>query len=231
MKKFKKYVSIAVLGSTLLTVACPAMVEATENSGHNYQQSDNVINHKSIEGILSFSDIQKVDRFIQVYNNEFVLKKSINSNISYDVYTLVERILNQTNEYVKEHGLIINSATKTIEPDNTFRSKLMFNYVDRSASSKNSKYTYKQFWWGTRYYFRSNNAVYQMEHELDTSSLLVGTLANLLTSGFGAAVGFIGAAYFQKIKSDLYYMNNTHPHDYLYMDVNLTGIYKIEVLK
>lgn len=33
MKKFKKYVSIAVLGSTLLTVACPAMVEATENSG------------------------------------------------------------------------------------------------------------------------------------------------------------------------------------------------------
>lgn len=152
MKKFKKYVSIAVLGSTLLTVACPAMVEATENSGHNYQQSDNVINHKSIEGILSFSDIQKVDRFIQVYNNEFVLKKSINSNISYDVYTLVERILNQTNEYVKEHGLIINSATKTIEPDNTFRSKLMFNYVDRSASSKNSKYTYKQFWWGTRYY-------------------------------------------------------------------------------
>lgn len=198
MKKFKKYVSIAVLGSTLLTVACPAMVEATENSGHNYQQSDNVINHKSIEGILSFSDIQKVDRFIQVYNNEFVLKKSINSNISYDVYTLVERILNQTNEYVKEHGLIINSATKTIEPDNTFRSKLMFNYVDRSASSKNSKYTYKQFWWGTRYYFRSNKAVYQMEHELDTSSLLVGTLANLLTSGFGAAVGFIGAAYFQK---------------------------------
>lgn len=89
MKKFKKYVSIAVLGSTLLTVACPAMVEATENSGHNYQQSDNVINHKSIEGILSFSDIQKVDRFIQVYNNEFVLKKSINSNISYDVYTLI----------------------------------------------------------------------------------------------------------------------------------------------
>lgn len=231
MKKFKKYVSIAVLGSTLLTVACPAMVEATENSGHNYQQSDNVINHKSIEGILSFSDIQKVDRFIQVYNNEFVLKKSINSNISYDVYTLVERILNQTNEYVKEHGLIINSATKTIEPDNTFRSKLMFNYVDRSASSKNSKYTYKQFWWGTRYYFRSNKAVYQMEHELDTSSLLVGTLANLLTSGFGAAVGFIGAAYFQKIKSDLDYMNNTHPYDYLYMDVNLTGIYKIEVLK
>lgn len=70
-----------------------------------------------------------------------------------------------------------------------------------------------------------------MEHELDTSSLLVGTLANLLTSGFGAAVGFIGAAYFQKIKSDLDYMNNTHPHDYLYMDVNLTGIYKIEVLK
>lgn len=147
------------------------------------------------------------------------------------MYTLVERILNQTNEYVKEHGLIINSATKTIEPDNTFRSKLMFNYVDRSASSKNSKYTYKQFWWGTRYYFRSNKAVYQMEHELDTSSLLVGTLANLLTSGFGAAVGFIGAAYFQKIKSDLDYMNNTHPHDYLYMDVNLTGIYKIEVLK
>lgn len=200
MKKFKKYVSIAVLGSTLLTVACPAMVEATENSGHNYQQSDNVINHKSIEGILSFSDIQKVDRFIQVYNNEFVLKKSINSNISYDVYTLVERILNQTNEYVKEHGLIINSATKTIEPDNTFRSKLMFNYVDRSASSKNSKYTYKQFWWGTRYYFRSNKAVYQMEHELDTIESFSWNFSKFVDVWFWCRSWFYRCSLFPKNK-------------------------------
>ncbi len=94
----------------------------------------------------------------------------------------------------------------------------------------NGGYTSNDFWWETRYYFRSNAAVYQMEHELDNYSIvsgIVGAIDGLASAGIGSAVGAIGAAYFQKMRSDLDYYNNTHIKDYINMDVYFTGIYRI----
>lgn len=52
-----------------------------------------------------------------------------------------------------------------------------------------------------------------------------------LYSGAATAVSGSVAAYLNKVKSDLDYMNNMHPHSYLYMDVNKTGFYKIKTFK
>ncbi|MGM9911715.1 MAG: hypothetical protein ACI31N_09090, partial [Lacticaseibacillus absianus] len=107
----------------------------------------------------------------------------------------------------------------------------LLNFQGTSPLLQVGSLSYKLFWWGTRYYFRSNAAVYQMDHELDgymTALAITGTLAAVVSSGAATAVSGSVAAYLNKVKSDLDYMNNTHPHSYLYMDVNKTGFYKIK---
>ena len=86
------------------------------------------------------------------------------------------------------------------------------------------------FWWGARYYFRSNAAVYQMDHDLDNYTLGfggVGVLATIFSGGIAAAVAGAAGLYFQKMKSDLDYYNNTHLNNYINMDVDRTGYYSI----
>ncbi|WPD51435.1 hypothetical protein SC043_04260 [Lactococcus lactis] len=112
--------------------------------------------------------------------------------------------------------MIINPATKEI--------------VSRASTLKSSAYTFDTFWWGARYYFRSNAAVYQMDHDLDNYTLGfggVGVLATIFSGGIAAAVAGAAGLYFQKMKSDLDYYNNTHLNNYINMDVDRTGYYSI----
>ncbi|MBD4919651.1 hypothetical protein GUF71_16320, partial [Xanthomonas citri pv. citri] len=67
-------------------------------------------------------------------------------------------------------------------------------------------------------------AVYEMDHELDNFTLYSG-----LSGIFGGPIAALGAAYYHKVKSDLDYMNNIHPNDYLNMEVNWAGVYFIYV--
>lgn len=47
----------------------------------------------------------------------------------------------------------------------------------------------------------------------------------------GIAYGAVLVGYCGKVPSDLNYMNNTHPNNYLYMNINAwIGYYKIAVL-
>ncbi|WP_438724003.1 hypothetical protein [Enterococcus sp. DIV1420a] len=61
-----------------------------------------------------------------------------------------------------------------------------------------------------------------MDHDLDNYSIMSGS-----TALWAPPVGVLGAAYFQKVKSDLDYYSNTHLNDYINMDVNWTGIYSV----
>lgn len=73
----------------------------------------------------------------------------------------------------------------------------------------------------------------EIDRELSTYSTtlaIAGAIGGLASAGTASAIGAIGSAYFSKIRSDLNYMNNTHPHNYLYMDVNIAGFYTIAVL-
>lgn len=88
-----------------------------------------------------------------------------------------------------------------------------------SFASTNKRYTYRHFWWGTRFYFRSNAAVNQMVHELKASAsnlaaFGVGAGGAAMVAGPYAAIpgmllGFAAWKY-NKMADDLQYYNETH---------------------
>lgn len=237
MKKMSKLTSVALLSTTLLTSTLSltnTTVSATTSVLEvQYSKPSSTNSSERSENKLTDSEINEIDKYIRVKNNQYVLNDSNNSELTEGEITVAKKVIEESNQDIKNNHEVINPITKTIdEKNNPININSRFTILARS--SKNSRYTWKKFWWGTRYYFRSNAAVYQMDHELDDYSLacgVVGTIGALASAGTASAVGGLSAAYFQKIKSDLDYMNNTHPHNYLYMDVNRTGIYSIKVLK
>lgn len=164
---------------------------------------------------------ERFDPYVQVRDNRYVLVIPEKNNFTADEIFQVQTSIQSANQQVSANYLIINPSTKTAENKTLFAKAL-----------KSSGYTFTDFWWGTRYYFRTNAAVYAMDHDLDNYSIALGTagaLAGLASAGIASAIGVIGASYFQKMKSDLDYMNNIHPNDYLNMDVYFTGYYSIYV--
>lgn len=184
----------------------------------NTQQSS--INDRNVNPI-SQQLINKVNPYVSVKNNAYTLDPIVKTFLTADQFAEITDVIDKANINVEQGNFTINVNDKSYDGVNSLLRK------------SNSHYTYKNFWWGTRYYFRSNAAVYEMDHDLESRSMamgVVGAIGSIATDGFASAVGAIGSAYFLKIESDLNYMNNTHPHNYLYMDVNLTGIYSINVL-
>lgn len=198
LHKYSKFVCLAM--TLIITVGIFL------SAGTNVYASSTNINPKNTANVNLKS---KFDPYIHVQNNRYVLELpnfiSVNSN---EVEQVKESIKYANNQIAINHG-IINSDTK------------IATYQTFSLRSGGS-YTYSNFWWGTRYYFRSNNAVYQMDHDLDNYSIMSG-----VTALWAPAIGALGAAYFQKVKSDLDYYNNTHINDYINMDVNWAGVYSI----
>lgn len=234
MKIFNKknlLLSSAIVAGMLFTVGTKTVQADTTNSSEGRKPS--VVVTRSSKKELTDSEIRMLDKFVQVRNNQYVLNTPANFKISDQMKKVVEDVIAKSNQDVRESDSVINPSTKTID-EQTVPTNADSIYTVLARSSKNKNYTWKKFGWGTRYYFRSNAAVYQMDHELDSYSLacgVAGTIGALASAGWAEAVGGLSAAYFQKIKSDLDYMNNTHPHNYLYMDVNHTGLYTIKVLR
>ncbi|NVO88605.1 hypothetical protein HWN39_08800 [Lactobacillus rhamnosus] len=221
MKKLKG--SMILLTSALcLTTLTPAMTTfAAEKSNATTTEkvSNQSVATKDNSENLKFT----FDSFVKVENNQFVLE--IPQNVHPDAQALAsaQKSINTANKNIATHHGSIDPNTKQIS----------YNTGASITPPANGAYTSADFWWGTRYYFESNQAVYDMDHDLDSSAIglaAVGALGSLETAGVTAAVGGIDAAYFEKMKSDLDYMNNSHPNNYLYMDVNLTGIYSISVM-
>lgn len=225
MKKLYKLSVVASLGLMAVSISNTGIVNASSAAENSTELFEN--NKYS----LNTHQINKIDRYVIVKNNQYVLSNTANDKFSQKELIAATKVISQSNNEIEQNGFEINDKTKTYSSIPSRQSDL--NIFGVSLRRK-SGYTYKNFWWGTRYYFRSNAAVYKMDHELDNYALLLGTagaLAGIASAGWASAVGAVGAGYFQKMKSDLDYMNNTHPHNYLYMDVNRTGIYKIKVLK
>lgn len=146
------------------------------------------------------------NKYISVKDNQYVLDPSIKNVLSPQQYQALQNKVKESNSNVKLSNAVIGK-------DLSYTSTPLLR-------SSNRHYTWKSFAWGTRYYFRSNAAVYEMDHDLETAQVVGGVLS----------LGVL-SAYYAKIESDLNYMNNTHPHNYLYMDINQwIGNYTIGVL-
>lgn len=155
---------------------------------------------------LSPETVDVAKKYISVKDNQYVLDPSIKNVLNPQQYQALQDKVSESNSNVKLSNAVIGK-------DLSYTSTPLLR-------SSNRHYTWKSFAWGTRYYFRSNAAVYEMDHDLETMQVVGGVLSLGLFS-----------AYYAKIESDLNYMNNTHPHNYLYMDINQwVGNYTIGVL-
>lgn len=196
----KKILAVSLLAFTFTGATLPSVVLADTTESNLVTPSDNQITQELIS---------KLDPYIFVQNNQFVLKLPENFAINSTQLAQIKQQIQTINQQVQKDNGKINVANKEI----TYPS---------SSKYANGGYTYNNFWWGTRYYFRSNAAVYKMDHDLDNYTIMSG-----LTALFAPPVAVLGAAYFQKVKSDLDYYNNTHLKDYINMDVTWAGIYSI----
>lgn len=148
------------------------------------------------------------NKYISVKDNQYILDPSIKNVLSPQQYQALQNKVKESNSNVKLSNAVIEKDLSYTSNSNSL--------LRRSRRH----YTWKSFAWGTRYYFRSNAAVYEMDHDLETWQVVGGALS----------LG-VFSAYYAKIESDLNYMNNTHPHNYLYMDINRwIGTYTIGVL-
>ena len=204
MKTKQIYASL-MTSAILLSAVTPIIVNADV-------VSSNVTTEQiSSNQASNFTDIKDhFDSYVSVKNNQYVLNLPENVQVNQNEFEQVVEQINAVNQQVETNKLIINPVNKEI--------------VSRASASKSSGYTSGYFWWGVCYYFRSNAAVYEMDHELDNFTLYSG-----LSGIFGGPIAALGAAYYHKVKSDQDYMNNIHPNDYLNMEVNWAGVYFIYV--
>lgn len=209
MKTKQIYVSL-MTSAILLSAVTPIIVNADviSSNGTTEQVSNRQASNTDVQG--------QFEPYVSVEDNQYVLNIPENIQVSQTEFEQVVEQINAVNQQVETNKLIINPATKEI--------------VSRASTLKSSAYTFDTFWWGARYYFRSNAAVYQMDHDLDNYTLGfggVGVLTTIFSGGIAAAVAGAAGLYFQKMKSDLDYYNNTHLNNYINMDVDRTGYYSI----
>lgn len=169
---------------------------------------------------LTELQIKRIDPYVTVLNNQYQLSKQAKNVFSTDELSEAEIMIEKTNSMIDEQHLVINPITKST------------NSIVTVKAAWNSDYTMAHFWWGSRYYFTSNQAVAKMQHELSDAVVAVtigGALGSAISVGASAIVTAGTVAYCQKMASDLGYFNATHIHDQFYMDVNSFGFYSMHV--
>ncbi|CCK86169.1 Putative uncharacterized protein yrbG [Lactobacillus equicursoris DSM 19284 = JCM 14600 = CIP 110162] len=234
--------SFKLLSLSLLSVTIVAMLMSAQNVGAATNNTENttvssIESNNTSKNTLTDSEIDDLDDYVEVKNNQYVLNVPSSSNLSEQEIKVAKAVIEESNRNIQKNNLSIDPVTK--EASETSSQNVVFNTKFRvlaraKAKKKAKSYTFKNFWWGSRYYFRSNKAIDQMEHELESKAMsveLIGALASIVSSGYASAIGTVGSVYFSKIRSDLDGMHKKHPHSSLYMDINYSGVYKIKVLK
>lgn len=171
----------------------------------------------------SDDDIQSLDKYVTVLNNQFVLSVPKNANVSNELIVKAQEAINQSNQSITKNRSVINVNTKAITA----------NYIFSSKAAWHSYYTYANFWWGTRYYFTSNSAVNQLVYQFNNYAAALaagGAVGAYFTVGTAALLGGLGASYYLKVANDLNYYNSIHSRNQIYMDMNTAGIYDMHIL-
>ena len=97
-------------------------------------------------------------------NNQFVLSKDAENKFDDSEIYSIKKLISESNTQVRHDHSQIDTSDKSFEVNSGDANPFV------SFASTRKEYTYKHFWWGTRFYFRSNAAVNQMVRELRSSA-------------------------------------------------------------
>lgn len=104
MKKLSKLTSVTLLSVTLLTTTTPVLASTVQAS-----TTENVNNS---EATLSLSTQKKLDPYVKVEHNQYILSEDAKSAVSEEEYNIAKQMIEQTNTAVANTGSIINKKTK-----------------------------------------------------------------------------------------------------------------------
>lgn len=170
---------------------------------------------------LSEAQVNRINPYITVSNNQYHFNAQTLNDFNQQELQIIDDSIQQANVNIIQQHLTINVQTKIAT--STIQSKAAWN----------SHYTSANFWWGTRYYFTSNQAVTEMQYQLTNGAIawgIAGAIGGVLSGGGAAVVAAAPAAWLGKMSNDLGYYNSTHSHNQIYMDVNYAGNYSMHVL-
>ncbi|MFT8879448.1 MAG: hypothetical protein ABF913_07830 [Oenococcus sp.] len=208
IKKVSAVATSFFVGSLLL-----AGVANRSTSADVPPESSNIYTNASAQE----ATVNTANQYVTVKNNRYILNLPVGTGFTDQQITMVQDMINKANDTVSSQNLIINPITKT----SSIRSNVLGISL-RAAS--NGRYTFTNFWWGTRYYMRSNAAVEQLAHEFTG-------YAQVLTAGAAGVVAGAGALFYNNMASNIRYYNSTHSKNQIYMDFSWSGIYSLHVLK
>lgn len=169
--------------------------------------------------------VSRVDDYVVVKNNRYVLElpDSVKNSFTSSEIAEVESFINKANENIKDNSLVVDTQSKTTESEPQVMNRAAWN----------AHFTWKNFWWGTRYYFTSNSAVNEFVWDFTNKAIAMGALAAAGSLG-GVVAGILPAvtgAYFAKVANDLNYYNQRHTQNQIYLDINYSLGYSFHILK
>lgn len=165
---------------------------------------------------LTENQINQLDPYVKVVNNQYVLQLPENNNVSQSMVTEIEDELSQVNADIKSNGYTIKTNDKTYGASTS----AAFGVVLAKSSSNP---TIKRFWWGIRVYMRNKTAVNKEIAEFKNGQA-IAEFGSLVSPPVGVTL----SVYFSNIADHLTNMRDAHPHSKLYMDIDRFGVYKIK---
>lgn len=139
---------------------------------------------------LSQQTINQFDQYVTVVNNRFVLNQTAIYNFSASEVSVVKKMLNTSNQEVKENNEIIDPNTKEIINQSADPFIVMAAY--------NKNYTTKAFWWGKRYFrhiasLRNDQSLFLSA--LGDSIAYASPYATLAANVASMGVGYVAGQY------------------------------------
>ena len=164
---------------------------------------------------MTEQDIRKIDNFIKVKHNQFVL--DIPNNIKVDKKTIkfIQNHITEVNESILINHQKIDVITKKI-------------IIKDHRITRSWEHQLDYFWWGTRHIFRTDSAVNEYAHaihNLVSSNAGINLFASLLGIPVVPAITGISMVYFSKIANDLKYEKSKY--NKIELDVTWVAVYRI----
>lgn len=218
MKKAAKFTTLLAL--TALSFSFPTSLFTKPSQTVQAAATSTPETSKNQSKSLDQNQINEVDKYVSIVNNQFVLDSS---HIDPVTAAAVNQKLAETNSLVRNKGYVINTATKQINTQPQYAVQDDdFEYADGSIY----EHEIRDYWWGVRHIFRSNEAIYSYINTLETSGIAAGVVA--LLPGMEIAGG-ITAAYLEKVASDVNTVQSLHSTEKIYLDVNKDFFYTCDV--
>ncbi|GMM17581.1 hypothetical protein LAYK3_06960 [Lactobacillus amylovorus subsp. amylovorus] len=201
MNKFIKVTAQTTLAISLLLTATPLTslsVNATAVEKDMTQQK------------LSLSTQKRIDPYIAVKNNQYVLSDNATSVVSRDDYIAAKQLIAQANIVIAEKGLVINPQTKTATTALTMSdNSSLYNTNLMRASKKKYHYGVNKVtvhWNYIRIYMdKTLTKNVAAGITVGLSGLIGGAVSGPAAAGAAGAIGgFVGSAVGNSIKGGIW---------------------------